>query len=295
MLTTRPFRPEDLAFVEQMLVAACFPPTHPLPTVDEARKHPHASRWLDPSTSAADIAVIAELDGTGPVGAAVGRQFFGCAVPELAVAVETGHRQRGVGEALVRAWLEELRVREVVSAFLTVSVHNEPAARLYERCGFRETHRDERRVRMHLADLLFQVAPPSAVPLDADAIDGDSVRDALLRQGKRALGLVWLDHPSVLPVEDDATFLVDAWKESLELVAGTRREHLVFLGDGAVDVAVERTAPDTISLACRYSPHLHRDLTRTEHVSMTPSQYAAAWHRLMRELLAAAEPPPTRA
>lgn len=285
MLRTRRFCPEDLAFVERMLVAACFPPTHPLPSVEEARLHPHAARWLDPSTSSADIAMVAELDGVGPVGAAVGRQFGSSLLPELAIAVADGHRQRGVGEALLRSWIDELCARGVVSASLTVSVHNDAAARLYRRCGFREAHRDERRVLMYLADLLFQVAPSSNARLRAEAIDGDSVRESLVLRGRRSLRLVWLDHAAVLPVEDDATFLVDAWKESLELVAGTRQDHLVYLLDGGIDVAVERTAPDTVSLTCRYTPYLHRDFTRTERVSMAPSQYASAWNRLMQDLL----------
>jgi GNAT superfamily N-acetyltransferase len=157
---TRRFRAEDLAFVEDMIVAACFPPTRALPTVDEARRFPHAVRWFDPPIGVSDIAVVADAEGIGPIAAAVGRRFekadpswgvVSADVPELALAVASEHRGKRVGEALLRGWLDELRTRGFTSASLTVSVHNEHALRLYARCGFREVTRDERRVRMSLS------------------------------------------------------------------------------------------------------------------------------------------------
>jgi GNAT superfamily N-acetyltransferase len=156
---TRRCRAEDLAFVEEMIVAACFPPVRALPTVDEARQFPHAARWLGPPISASDIAVVAEAEGIGPIAAAVGRRFekaepswgvISPDVPELALAVASEHRGKRVGEALLRGWLDELRASGFTSASLTVSLHNEHALRLYARCGFREVMRDERRVLMSL-------------------------------------------------------------------------------------------------------------------------------------------------
>jgi ribosomal protein S18 acetylase RimI-like enzyme len=48
-------------------------------------------------------------------------------------------RGRGVGEALVRAVLEEARRRERPEVILEVASNNAPAIALYERCGFVRT------------------------------------------------------------------------------------------------------------------------------------------------------------
>jgi GNAT superfamily N-acetyltransferase len=101
-------RPEsrDVSFVNEMLVAACFPPGRPLPTVDAALAHSHAVRWLRPLVGAADVAVLALRNGRR-VGAAVGRCFpdadpswgvVAADVPELAMAVVPEERGRGVGQ-----------------------------------------------------------------------------------------------------------------------------------------------------------------------------------------------------
>jgi len=130
-----------------MLVCACFPPDAPPPTILEARRHPHAARWLDASSGPPDITVIAELEDGTPIGAGVGRFFEtpeppGPSVPpgtpELALAVAPEHRGRGLGTFLLRAWLEALEARGIRSAFLTVSVRNLSAIRLYEGAGFRK-------------------------------------------------------------------------------------------------------------------------------------------------------------
>lgn len=122
---TRRLRAEDLGFVEEMLVAACFPPSRALPRVDEARMFPHAARWLAPPVGVSDIAVVAEADGIGPIAAAVGRRFENAHpswgvispdVPELALAVASEHRGRRVGEALLRGWLEALQASGFAAA-----------------------------------------------------------------------------------------------------------------------------------------------------------------------------------
>ncbi|MDB4941115.1 MAG: hypothetical protein JWP97_649 [Labilithrix sp.] len=144
---------------------------------------------------------------------------------------------------------------------------------------------------MERADLSFTAKPTSdgaRVPLpDASHLDGEAVMNAILARGKKFLSLVWLSYgPTVISVEDDAMFLVDSWKESIELAAGTREEHLTFLGDGQIDVVAARSGPDTVTLVCKYVPHLRRGLLRTENVSMTIARYESAWRSLMQDLLA---------
>jgi ribosomal-protein-alanine N-acetyltransferase len=56
---------------------------------------------------------------------------------ELArVAVIAARRGAGLGELLLRAFIEQTRSRRVREIFLEVRVGNQIAKRLYERCGF---------------------------------------------------------------------------------------------------------------------------------------------------------------
>ncbi len=151
-------RPEsrDVSFVNEMLVAACFPPGRPLPTVDAALACSHAARWLRPVVGSGDVAVVAVRSGR-PVGAAVGRCFrdadpswgvVAADVPELAMAVVPEERGQGVGRSLLKAWLGALSTAGFSGGSLTVSQANPLALHLYEQAGFREVARDERRVVM---------------------------------------------------------------------------------------------------------------------------------------------------
>ena len=87
------------------------------------------------------------LDGDEVVGAAWARLmrgygFAGDGVPELAVSVLPGHRGRGVGTALLSSLIE--RCSELGCPALSLSVQrSNPAARLYERLGFREVSGDD--------------------------------------------------------------------------------------------------------------------------------------------------------
>ena len=100
-----------------------------------------------------DVAVCAE-EGGDVVGAAWARLmrgygFAGDGVPELAVSVLPGRRGRGVGTALLSALIE--RCSELGHPALSLSVQrSNPAARLYERLGFREVSGDDREAVMAL-------------------------------------------------------------------------------------------------------------------------------------------------
>lgn len=157
-LELRPPRPPERGFVDELLVAACFPPARPAPTPAEALAWPHSARWLRPPVGPADVAVVAVLEGR-PVGAAVGRCFAAADaswgviapdVPELAMAIVPDQRGRGVGETLLRAWIGAAAAAGHRACSLTVSLANPAAWRLYQRAGFRAVERDERRMVMRL-------------------------------------------------------------------------------------------------------------------------------------------------
>lgn len=102
---------------------------------------------------AGDVAVCAE-EGGEVVGVAWARLmrgygFTGDGVPELAVSVLPDHRGRGLGTALLSVLIE--RCSELGCPALSLSVQrSNPAARLYERLGFREVSGDDREAVMVL-------------------------------------------------------------------------------------------------------------------------------------------------
>jgi GNAT superfamily N-acetyltransferase len=63
-----------------------------------------------------------------------------------AVEVDSAHRRRGLGSALTQAICAEAAARGVPRAFLQVEVANTAAQALYQRCGFRYSHRYHYRV-----------------------------------------------------------------------------------------------------------------------------------------------------
>ena len=52
------------------------------------------------------------------------------------VAVSPDHRRKGIGEKLILALMEALKVRECISLALEVRASNAPAIALYEKLGF---------------------------------------------------------------------------------------------------------------------------------------------------------------
>jgi [ribosomal protein S18]-alanine N-acetyltransferase len=82
----------------------------------------------------------------------LGRKIIGFAVSRIAVdeaeilsiAIETGHRGRGLSRDLLLTHLGHLAGRGVRTIFLEVEENNQPARRLYERAGFAVVGRRER-------------------------------------------------------------------------------------------------------------------------------------------------------
>ena len=114
---------------------------------------PSLRAYVEGFGRAGDVAVCAEEDG-GVVGAAWARLmrgygFAGDGVPELAVFILPGHRGRGLGTALLSALVERCSGLGYPALSLSVQRSN-PAARLYERFGFREVSGDDREAVMTL-------------------------------------------------------------------------------------------------------------------------------------------------
>ena len=113
--------------------------------------NPNLARYVDAFGRAGDCAVVAH-DSEQIVGLAWARLWtpdshgFGWvdeATPEMAIAVETGFREMGVGARLVEALKSQLR--EMGAEQISLNVRADSAAvRLYEKLGFEKIVGSER-------------------------------------------------------------------------------------------------------------------------------------------------------
>jgi ribosomal protein S18 acetylase RimI-like enzyme len=141
----RPARPDDRAFIIEMLVAAVnWAPGRSL-AVDQILADPafahYVTDWMRPD----DLGVVAtSADGT-PIGAAwlrylpaddPGYGFVRADIPELSIGVRSSLRGQGIGRSLLRALLAAARDAGVPAVSLSVERAN-AAARLYAAEGFR--------------------------------------------------------------------------------------------------------------------------------------------------------------
>lgn len=145
-LSIRSAAPGDLPFLREMLYeAAYWRPGSERPPLEQGLARPDLAKLLAGWGRRGDVAVVAGRDGSGPLGAAWYRfwsdadhsyGYVSPSIPELGIAVRADARGCGVGTLLLRALLAEARERGVVELSLSVERDN-PAARLYERAGFR--------------------------------------------------------------------------------------------------------------------------------------------------------------
>ena len=100
-----------------------------------------ADWWIDWAARSAEgdrQAMFLAWDGNTPVG------IIGVYVEEqhcwlISMWTDPSMRAHGIGASLVQAGVEFARAARHIDIFLTVRFDNEPARRLYERCGFRDT------------------------------------------------------------------------------------------------------------------------------------------------------------
>jgi GNAT superfamily N-acetyltransferase len=137
--------PADLPFLREMLYEAAFwRPDAERPPLEEGLARPDLAPLLAGWGRRGDVGLVAE-HAARPLGACWYRLwseadhtygFVAPEIPELGIAVRGGERGRGVGGLLLRALLAEARSEGVTGLSLSVEFDN-PAARLYERAGFR--------------------------------------------------------------------------------------------------------------------------------------------------------------
>jgi GNAT superfamily N-acetyltransferase len=144
--TIRPASQEDEAFLREMLswTGRWRPGSSPV-SPEELATDQHHGRYIDGWMREDDAGVVAEEAGR-PIGAAWFRHFtanepgYGFLdemTPEISIAVDPGHRGRGVGTALLRALCERAARDGIAALSLSVERAN-PARRLYEHLGFVE-------------------------------------------------------------------------------------------------------------------------------------------------------------
>jgi GNAT superfamily N-acetyltransferase len=127
-----------------MLLEAAYRPGPPRPPIDEALADLRIARYIESWGRPGDAALIAVDEAGRPIGAGWYRVFrreepgFGFidgATPEISIAVVPDRRSQGIGSALLGSLVDRAREEGFQALTLSVSPEN-PAVRLYERCGF---------------------------------------------------------------------------------------------------------------------------------------------------------------
>jgi len=103
-------------------------------------KHPYSPRLMASLMAlAGDLFVVYEVGGE-VIGYAVALLREGRLGHIMSIAVDPGHRRRGVGTALLSELLRRLKEKGALVARLEVRVSNEAALRLYRKLGFKEIY-----------------------------------------------------------------------------------------------------------------------------------------------------------
>ncbi|HEY8050457.1 MAG TPA: GNAT family N-acetyltransferase [Ramlibacter sp.] len=142
-LAFRPLVPSDQKQIWHWLHVALWDPPpaglRPIEILDNPNVRIYAEDWGRPS----DTGVVAQVDGVD-AGACwsrllpdnVGLAYVDAHTPQLGIALDAPFQRRGFGEPLMRAALDAARAHGYKQVALTVHPEN-PARRMYERCGFR--------------------------------------------------------------------------------------------------------------------------------------------------------------
>jgi hypothetical protein len=126
---------------------------------------------------------------------------------------------------------------------------------------------------------------PSVVP------SAENLMKRLLDDGTSEIEVDWGGILStVLPVEDDVVFLVDASRELGSFLAGDLESHDVFLGDGLLQLTARREQGRVV-VNLAHTPYLDRRFSKQHEIRLSQDDYRAAWGRLIDELCQLADSP----
>jgi len=142
----RPLTPADEPILWEMLYQGLQRTAgEQAPSPDIVRQPPFA-RYVESWGRPGDAGFVArDARDHETLGAVWFRAPTGDAVPELAFAVQAGHRKRGIGVALLTQWV---RANPEQSEILLSVGPDSPAVRLYDRFGFRIVAQTDRTVTM---------------------------------------------------------------------------------------------------------------------------------------------------
>src|SRR5262249_54705064 len=143
---------------EALHLAATWRASTPLAAIAETGANPDLRVYVEGWPRRGDFGLIAEDAGVA-VGAAWyrtfaadshGYGFIDGSTPEVAIAVQAGHRGRGVGTQLLRALIDHARLDGLAALSLSVEGDN-PALAIYRRLGFEVVGRNGSACTMRLA------------------------------------------------------------------------------------------------------------------------------------------------
>lgn len=142
-LEFRPLVPGDQPRIWHWLHVALWDPPPAGLRPPEILQHPQVRIYAEDWGRPGDVGVVAQVDGAD-AGACwvrllppqVGLAHVDAATPQLGIALDAPFQHRGFGAPLMRAALDAARAHGYKQVALTVHPEN-PAIRVYERCGFR--------------------------------------------------------------------------------------------------------------------------------------------------------------
>lgn len=143
-LTFRPLVPADQEQLwEWLLVSLWDPPPTPM-RPRAVLEFPHVRLYAQAWGQPGDVGVVAQVDGADAgacwmrlLPAGEGFAHVDADTPQLGIALEPPYQHRGFGTPLMQQALARAREQGYKQVALTVHPQN-PAIRIYERCGFRK-------------------------------------------------------------------------------------------------------------------------------------------------------------
>ena len=142
----RPLTDADQPILWELLFLALHDPANEAAPQRDIINRPEFSRYVEDWGREGDRGFVAHDVATQDLlGGVWFRPPSGPATPQLAFAVAPGHRRRGIGAALLTQWVRANPEQSEVSLRVSAS---HPAARLYERFGFKVAHEADGSVTM---------------------------------------------------------------------------------------------------------------------------------------------------